>query len=320
MRISVDRERLSLRIDFEEDLWHLRFVLRPGDIVEGLTFRSISIGGRRVEKKQVRVKLRVKQVEFQPFTGRLRVFGVIVEGPEEYGLRGKHHAMTIGVGQSVTITREGGWPASVVDRLRGSGPRGRALIVAVDYEEYAIALLSPVGFRVLVEGYSRLPGKDDPAREEATLRFISSVAGQAVEYSSKSDATLIVVVGPGNLKNEVASKIRKLSPKTQVYVDSASMGGRAGVEEAIRRPNIIGRLRGYYILEAEDFLSRFLSLVARDPERVAQGVEEVARMLELGAVDTVAFTESIYYSQDPGVLEKILELAHRSRANTLMVP
>ena len=320
MRFRVDRERLVVRIDFEEDLWLLRSILRPGDIVEGATTRSISVGGKRGERRLVRVKLRVKDAEFQPFTGRLRVFGVIVEGPEEYGLRGKHHAMTIGVGQSIVIERESGWSPSVVERLRESGPRGRAVLVAIDYDEYAIALLSPIGFRVLAEDHARLPGKMDPSREEATKRLIENVSRQAVDYSSRSDAVAIIVVGPGYLKKEVAARIRELKPEARVYVDDAAMGGRAGLEEAIRRPNIMRELRGYYILEAEGFLERFLALIARSPEKTSQGLDDVKRALEMGAVDTLALTDSIFYSDRVEEFTQLIELAYKTRARVIMVP
>ncbi|MCE4612534.1 MAG: mRNA surveillance protein Pelota [Desulfurococcales archaeon] len=320
MRVRADRERLFVRIDFEEDLWLLRSVLRPGDIVEGITMRSISIGGRRSERRQVRVKLRIKDVEFQPFTGRLRIFGIIVEGPEEYGLRGKHHAMTVSVGQNIVVERDSGWSPSIVKRLSESGPRGRAILVAIDYDEYAIALLSPVGFRVLAEDYAKLPGKTDPSREEATRKLIEEVSRHVVEHSSRNDAVAVIVVGPGNLKNEVAARIRELKPGIRVYTDNVAMGGRAGLEEAIRRPNIMRELKGYYILEAEGFLEKFLALIAKNPGKTAQGLEEVKRALEIGAVDALALTDSLFYSEQVEDLGQLIELAYKTRAKVIMVP
>ena len=74
---------VKVYIESEEDLWTLKILLRPGDLVEGLTTRDVAgrLGGEK-ERRPMIVKLRVENVEFQPFTGKLRIFGVVVEGPE----------------------------------------------------------------------------------------------------------------------------------------------------------------------------------------------------------------------------------------------
>ena len=327
MRVDVldsRGRRLRARPESEEDLWALMTVLRPGDRVRGRTLRDVARGGRGAkERRPIVVTLEVKRVEFQPFTGRLRLYGVIVEGPEEYGVQGKHHSMTIAPGQEVVLERESGWPAEALRALRESGPRGRAVIAAVDYDEYSVAVLAPHGFRVAVEGHSGLPGKDSPSWEEAYRAYVSRVADAVVETASREAARVVVIVGPGDTKRQVAGMVRSRAPGLSVFVDDASMGGRAGVEEALRRPRTAQALREYAVVEAESVLEEALRRLARDPERVAFGLEEALAAARLGAVESLVMPSNLLYSIDDRERElavELLDAARATRARVVLVP
>jgi protein pelota len=327
MKVRVlDRrgQKLEVRIEDEEDLWTLRIVLRPGDLITTRTFRDVSIKGSETkERRPITVTLRLKNVEFQPFTGKLRAYGVIVEGPEEYGLKGKHHAAMISIGQSIVLEREGGWPKEIVKRMEESGPKGKALIVAVDYDEYAVALVAHHGYRILLEREISLPGKDDPSRESMLSSYVAELVRSVVSLGKREGTKLVVVVGPGPLKEVVARKIRELSPDMITNTDSTSMGGRAGVEEALRRPKVYEILRDYSIVEAESWLETFLSLLARDRNRVAYTVDEVLKVAEMGAVERIVVVDELIYSMDDVEREKVdrtLSVAERARAKILIVP
>jgi len=36
----------------------------------------------------------------------MRIMGIVVDGPEKYGVRGKHHTLTIDVGDSLRIEKK----------------------------------------------------------------------------------------------------------------------------------------------------------------------------------------------------------------------
>jgi len=323
---KIDRrgEKLRVRPESEEDLWTLKTVLRPGDLVKGKTIRDVQAGGRgSKEKKPIVVKLRIKNVEFQPFTGRLRLFGVIVEGPEEYGVKGKHQSILVTPGTTIVIEREGGWSRSVLERLRASGPRGRAVLAAVDYDEYAVAVLSPQGIRILVDKYSRLPGKDDPSREDALNKYIAEIVGEIVRAASDYGAGIAIIVGPGPLKNIVAERLRASAPNLKVYTDDASMGGRAGIEEALRRRKVVEALREYSLAVAESVVEEFLKAAARDPNTIVSGPREVAAAARLGAIDKIVVVDELIYSIDDEVRDLVnqaLEEAEKRGATIIFVP
>jgi protein pelota len=274
---------IKVRPESEEDLWTLRIALRRGDLLTLKTARDVRVGSGRKERIPMVLTIRVDSVEFQPFTGKLRVSGVVVEGPDEFGVKGKRHSATISPGQQVTIERPSGWDPKVVERLRSSGRGGTAIIAAIDYDEYAVAVLAPHGFTVLEDLSLSLPGKDDPAREQEIGRLTERVAKRVVEAASKYGAAVTVIVGPGPLKHEVAEKVRSMAPTLKVLVDDASMGGVAGVREALRRPRVAEALREYSILEAESIMEEFMRRMARSRDTVAYTPRDVAAAALLGA-------------------------------------
>ncbi len=328
MKVNVidrKKEKLEVTPESEEDLWVIKTVLRPGDKVRGRTVRDVSLKGRgEKERRPITVTLEVKNVEFQPFTGKLRIFGVIVEGPEEYGLRGKHQSILVTSGKTITLIRDGGWPQRSIEKLSSSGPKGRAVIAAIDYDEYAIALLSPFGYKLVVEESLRLPGKDDPdARERILNQYIDKIAKTIVDEASKNNANLVIIGGPGPLKEVLAAKVRELARSLNVIVDNASMGGRAGVEEILRRQTLAEALKAYSVARAEHVMAEILREAASNPERVVFGIEEVLEASELGAVDTLLIIEDLVYSIDDEEREKanrLVENTEKYRGEVIFVP
>ena len=322
--LSRRRDRLRVRPESEEDLWTLKTILRPGDYVRARTVRDVSYKGTsRKEKRPIIVKVRVKDVGFQAFTGKLRIFGVIVEGPEQYGIKGKHQSITVAPGMEIEIEREGGWGWAAIERLRSSGPKGRAVLAAIDYDEYAVAVLSAHGYKLVAEGSLHLPGKDDPSREQVLSSRIAEIARMIVDTAKKYGAELTVIGGPGALKDSLASKVRELSPHLKVVVDNLAMGGRAGIEELLRRPTLSSVLRDFSVAEAERVLEEAMRIAAKNPELVAFGIVEAARAAEIGAIRDLVIVESALYTIDDQLreaAERLLDSAEKYRARIYLVP
>ncbi|MEM4146615.1 MAG: mRNA surveillance protein Pelota, partial [Metallosphaera sp.] len=93
MKILEYNERnnsLKLHIENEDDLWLIHLIISKGDTVIARTTRDVSMGNdsRRVP---MIVELQVEFSEFQPFTSRLRIHGIVRDAPEKYGIKGSHH-------------------------------------------------------------------------------------------------------------------------------------------------------------------------------------------------------------------------------------
>ena len=93
-----------------DDLWHLQHIIDKGDLVRALTFRTAEqstdkLRTKKADKRPMVLGIRVEDVEFHQFSARLRIHGVIEEGPQDLG---SHHTINIKAGEfkELTIKKE----------------------------------------------------------------------------------------------------------------------------------------------------------------------------------------------------------------------
>ncbi|MGB9828345.1 MAG: mRNA surveillance protein Pelota, partial [Thermosphaera sp.] len=151
---------IKILVEDEDDLWILYNLLSPGDIVYGRTSREVKQGeGGSSRRVSMTLGLRVEKLEFQEFSDRLRVRGIVVEGPEEFGVKGHYHTINLSPGDALVVFKEK-WSASELEALRRSSvKRRRVMLVNIDHDEACIAMLTEQGVVQLSEAYGRLPGK-----------------------------------------------------------------------------------------------------------------------------------------------------------------
>jgi len=98
-RIEGGRERWTLVPESLDDLWHLSYVLEPGDLVSGDTTRRIQRNDDRMrdtggEREPMSVTITVDESEFHKFANRLRVSGTIESASREDQV-GHHHTLNV---------------------------------------------------------------------------------------------------------------------------------------------------------------------------------------------------------------------------------
>ena len=315
---------LKLVPESSDDIWLLSLVIKPGDLVKGRTLREVRFGERgsgRSSRIPMVLTIRVESVDFQPFSTRLRVRGVVIEGPEKFGVKGKHHTITVDVGQEITIIKEGGWPRQLLEKLEKSKFRSKAIVVAVDYDEYAIGIVQEQGLRIVAEEALRLPGKDDPSRGEKLVQAITIIAKKVLDIARREGINSVIVVGPGFAKEHVVEKLKELD-ELRIVVDTASMGGVAGIHEAIRRGVVRRVLAELELADVVEIVGEFEKLIVKEPERVAYGVDDVEYALEQGAVEKLVLLDELLHSPDPAMRERIdrmLKLADQISSKVYLV-
>jgi len=320
--LHKDLKKGMLRVVAEstDDMWLLYNVIRKGDLVRARTYREVRFGEKgsgRSSRVPMTLTLRVVSLEFQAFTNRLRIRGIVVEGPEKFGIQGKHHTINLDIGQEITIIKEEGWPRFLVDRLEKARSSATALVVAVDYDDYAIAEVASQGARMIASGSFRLPSKDDPSREEKLKQEVKVLAKSVVELIERRKPLVTVIAGPGFLKEYVAESVRALTRGAKVFTDTVSIGGEAGVLEEIRRGIIQRVLREAAIIEAERIIGEFERRLAKAPQLVAYTLSSVKQAAAIGAVDKALILDELLHAGDPSTrseVEEVLRYLDSTRA------
>ncbi|MFW5927921.1 MAG: mRNA surveillance protein pelota, partial [Thermoplasmatota archaeon] len=143
--------KIKVRIDNMDDLWHLKNIIDPDDIVSAVTYRREEtqrdkIRSERGEKKRMRLDIEVEKMEFHEFSDRLRILGVIIDGPQDLG---SYHTLNLTDGDELTIIKDE-WKKHELDRLKEAVERSEEPIitfVALEENDAVIAIMRQYGLK-----------------------------------------------------------------------------------------------------------------------------------------------------------------------------
>ena len=311
---------VKVRIENADDLWVLKTIINEGDVVVARTLRDVKFDGEGKRRLPMTIAIKVKNIYFQPFATRLRIHGIIIDAPDGYGLKGSHHTLNIDVGTEVSIVKES-WSKSQLQRLRrASGRWVNALLLAADFDEASVAILYRQGIRYLID--KSLPGvsSNDP---NSVVRVVRYVVELVQPILTREKIKLIVIGSPAFLKDLIAKKLSAFLPRdgsVKVYVDSVSSGGRAGINELIRRDVVKNLLKEVSAVEAEEILNEFMMYLSKKPERVAYGLDSVKLAIEANAVSKLLVSEELLSGDSREVIEEILNEAENRGAIVRIIP
>ncbi|MEM3270620.1 MAG: mRNA surveillance protein Pelota, partial [Metallosphaera sp.] len=280
MKILEYNERnnsLKLHIENEDDLWLIHLIISKGDTVIARTTRDVSMGNdsRRVP---MIVELQVEFSEFQPFTSRLRIHGIVRDAPEKYGIKGSHHTINLDIGNEIIIIKQ--WTKHLLEKIKKQASRrSNVMIVLTDQDELLIAIPMEQGIRILTEKDISNAMNEDESLEKPAIE----VAKEVEQYVNQYSPDAIILAGPGPFKELVKAK---LNVKAKIYLDSVSSASRAGLNEILKRDVIDQVMNEYQVSMAAKELERALLLMAQGSNLVTYGIEEVERASSIGAIKT----------------------------------
>lgn len=292
-----------------DDLWHLHHIISKGDLVRALTFRTAEQKGDRIrtkkaEKKPMVLTIKVEDVEFHEFSDRLRIHGVIEEGPQDLG---SHHTINLKVGdyREVTIIKEE-WKPSHLKRLNEAlRSRGKndVIVISLDDEEACVAVIRDSGIQMIAEIESGRSGKLYESRD----REVEYLAKIVDTIKNLGERLPIIIIGPGFAKERLVSFGREREPEIfgRIFLHSTGNACINGIHEALKSGIVNRVVTDNRVAKETRLVERFMEELAKGGA-VTYGKEEVKNALTMGAVSHLLIVDSMARSEEG---EKILELA-----------
>jgi len=306
---------MKLHIENEDDLWVLHLILKKGDKVIAKTLRDVSLG-KESRRIPMIVELQVEKTEFQPFTSRLRIHGVILDAPERFGIKGAHHTVNLDIGDEIVIEKDH-WGKFELNKIKRQTEKYmKLLIVLVDFDEYLIALPMGQGIKILSEKSLRTPNKEEEGIIEENAK---EVAKEVMGYVENLGIEIVLLAGPGPFKEIVSKYIKNV----KVYIDSVSSATRAGLNEILRRDIIDQINRDYEISQETKIMEKVMENIAKNSGLVAYGKEEVKKSAEYGAIDTLLVIEDLVSSENEEErleIDQIMEEVENKNGRVFIVP
>ncbi len=282
--------RIKVRIDNPDDLWHLKNLIEERDIISAVTYRREeeqrdTLRASRGEKKRMRLDIEVEKVEFHDFTDRLRVLGVIVEGPQDHG---SYHTLNLTEEDTITIIKEE-WKEHHLQRLKEAVEQGKrpiVTLVAVEEDDATVAVLRQYGVKEMARINPNMGGKmydgDRMTREE----FFDEVADK-LKIILDEDAPL-VILGPGFTKEDLYEHFKRHHPGLvkHAQVVHSGCGGMTGIHEVLKSGKEGGVLDEQRMSFESEMVEELLVRIKKD-EPFSYGYDSVKKAVDMGAVETL---------------------------------
>jgi len=308
---------IKFQIDNMDDLWHLYNIIDAGDLVMAVTFRreeqkSDKVRSERGEKRRVYLGIRVEKVEFHEFDSRLRVTGVIEQGPQDIG---SYHTLNLEEGDPISVFKQN-WRPATLDRVRQAvedSKRPTIVFVALEYDEATIAVLRQYGIQNVATIYGPSSGKmyeqkPDSSYYDEIIEKLKQIAAGGVP---------VIILGPGFAKETLLSDGKVKAPEIfkKVFIYHTGQAGMAGIHELMKQGIGAEVLEGSRVAQETNVVEKVLEEIAKGGP-VTYGPGEVRQAVEAGAVDLLLVLESILREKS---IDRLLKSVEDSRGKIMVV-
>ncbi len=281
----------QIEIENDDDLWHLKEIIRPGDKIRGKTQRT-KLDGR--EKKTCTLTLEAERIEYQE--DRLRVTGEITEGEEDIELG--YHTFNLEPGKRFRLYKyfsDTDW-----EKLQEAEKKRSytVLFCLIQKGEADFYLVEESGIKDLSKLGQNIPGKlySDQKTGDSFFRDVSNYVERTAGKVDK-----IVIGGPGFSKQKLENMLSD-DVKEKVLMQDTSVIGKTGLQEAIKRGALDRVVENSRISEESSAVEEFLETLEKDGNaEYGEPVEEIA---EIGAVKKLLITQE-KNRQNPDIAEKV---------------
>ena len=296
--IEDDRKnlRIVLLINTIDDLWYLKNIMAQDDIIITSVFRrqeqnADMTRSKSVERKKIRINLKIEKVDFLPYTDNLKILGEIVEGENT----GSHQSVMVGVDDEITLVKElneeeYGLLKESVDNYY----KNTVVFTSLDDESCTVALLKSYGIQDIGEIVSGKSGKDYESKASdsgyyneiiQTLKNIRSIS-------------TIIVLGPGFEHTKLYERIKNdpFFKQITVYDIAETDSGKRGIYEFMAEKKSEEILKGARLAGDEKLIQSFLKNLNKTGLSV-YGYDEIIKYAKMNMIEDLLISESKF--RDP---------------------
>ncbi len=284
---------MSIRLETDDDSWHLYNMVEVGDLVTASTTRreeksADKINNERMEKKRMTLGVRVEKIEFSEDDLRIKLLGVIEKGPQDIG---QHHTLLIEVGDNLTVAKNK-WKESQIERMHRAvedTTKPKIVFVSLDQDEATIAVMRQYGLKEIATVRSSRSGKQYDTKD--TRDYHGEIVSKLKQIVEKDMP--LVLLGTGFEKESLAEDIKQKYSAAfpKVFVYHTGQSGMQGINELMKKGLGSDLLRNSRMGIEMEAVERLMEQIAKDG-LATYGTEEVRNAALAGAVETLLIVDS----------------------------
>ncbi len=297
---------LQLKVEHPTDMYILSRILESGDYLRARTTRRVKRkdaegkSGDKGERVALTLTIKVLEISFADTikSQRMRVKGIVVEGPEQHVKIGGFHTINIDLNSIITIQKPQGWMSYHFEMLEEAEKAIKLplmLAVAIDAGEASLALIDNFRLEFLPDVREKIPRKSSlggKKRNELVLQFFNKVYKAIVRYVELG-VKIVLIGGPGFIKDQFQEYLRERIPSrnVQIYVESTSVAGRSGINELLKSGLMDKVGKDFRILKEMKLVEEFLQRLSRGTMDCAYGLSKIKEIAQTGAIESLLITD-----------------------------
>jgi protein pelota len=309
---------MRVQIETEDDIWHLYNVLETGDIIKASTVRrdekaTDKLRAERAEKKRMTLSVRTEKIEFSDSDLRLRILGVITDGPQDIG---QYHTLIFEVGETLTIIKEK-WKDTQIERLRKAvfeSKRPKIVFVSLDQDEASVAVLRQFGLKEIATIRSMRSGKQYQEKETASSYHNEIIS--KLEGTVENDMPL-VLLGPGFEKELLFESGKRARPDifSKAHVHHTGQSGMPGINELMKKGMGSDILRESRVGAEMEAVEKLMEEIGKNG-RATYGPQHTESAAKAGAVESLLILDSLIRESDH---ENVVKNVEDQNGNVIIV-
>ncbi|WOV93777.1 MAG: mRNA surveillance protein Pelota [Candidatus Nitrosoabyssus spongiisocia] len=300
MMITKWIDKLSVGVSAEDpdDLIILRRIITKGDIITADTTRVLKrdkVNARpdKGERIRVRIVLQVEKLSLDAMLDRLRITGTIQETSNEDLAKSGHHSLSLKINQRVKITKQN-WHPIEKKRLKSNQHTQKYILIAIDRRECGIAKLDGVHLDILPNVDSGASGKRYKSDFDVE-KYLREIQGIIQEISK--DRNRIVIFGPGETKKLLGKKLETQQIKIEI-IDGIDSAGEDGIHIFVKSEVMSNIMSDTKLASVHKIIEQVIRLAGQKSKRFTMGIDDTKKANELGAVESIIFSDKIIQTHD----------------------
>lgn len=294
-----------------DDLWHLRHIISPGDLVFATTFRSVDTAGdkirpEKVEKRPVRLGVRIDRLEFSEHGIRLRLTGTIEHGVDT----GAFHTINVETGYEISVIKQ--WrqlDLERIDRAVKASVYGVIHILTIEEGEAELFRLRQYGPESVITITS---GSGKGAETESRKDFFEQITVKITDITGP-----FIIAGPGFIKDDFVryAKSRNNPAAERAIVVETRRIGRGAVQEVIGKGALDKLIDDLQLSREVQLMDEVLMRIAQGGA-VAYGRAEVSDAIGYGAAEQILIADPLLRDRE---VMALIEKAEAMRASVVVL-
>ena len=317
---DLDHNSIKLLPETLDDIWHLSNIIQPNDLIRAVTFRTDDqatdkVRTKKASKKKMKLGIRVEQVKFHEFSDRLRIHGVIEEGPQDLG---SYHTFNVTAENNdrLTIIKEE-WKLHELQRIDEAvkqTSQSFVLFVSLDNDEATVAVLIQSGVQWITDIPSHQSGKQYESENKEKQYFGEIIR---VIREKMTEKTTLVIVGPGFTRDHFLKYGKQEYPSLfeKSLVFPTGNAGMNGVHEAVKSGVVEHVAKENRVVMETKIVDQVFAEIKKSG-LVAYGFDDVQRAIGASAVELLVITDSVVRTQKG---DELLQQADEIQSDFIIV-